>query len=399
MNSYLQFGYGMMGIAEELIKSKVANGVILSPRDLEPKQIEKIADSIFEAGEVLFDPQCFARDSDHKRLLSHKYWQIYKGTSTTQILGTASAVSVVAELAKIALRINSRKQILPGVLANPVSEAWFTFQERMIEAGNKVFGNSVFADTETFATIALSADVMKEEHQIEAIVERASKWNVDGVYIVPQAPSYLVDNPNWLGNLMILASGLKLLKKTVIVGYCNHQMLALASANVDFIASGTWLNVRSFDPNKFYIPDEDEQSRRTTWYYCPQTLSEFKITFLDVAQRNGLLAKMQSLSPSKYAAPLFGGAVPTTVKWKEPNAFRHYLSCLGYQVSVARKDSFDATVEFHRKTLDSAQKNLKELKSNGVLAGDRDFSDIFDSNRGALALLEKARGQLLKRNW
>ena len=78
----------------------------------------------------------------------------------------------------------------------------------------------------------------------------------------------------------------------MIVGYSNHQMLCLATANIDAIASGTWLNVRSFSLNKFHDSEDDDTSRRAKWYYCPQALSEYKIPFLDLAYRAKILGQM-----------------------------------------------------------------------------------------------------------
>ena len=93
---------------------------------------------------------------------------------------------------------------------------------------------------------------------------------------------YLADDPLWLGNLLNLSAGLKLQGREVVVGYCSHQMLCLAAANVDAIASGTFLNVRSFSTNRFQQPEEDSKGKRANWYYCPQALSEYKIAFLDL---------------------------------------------------------------------------------------------------------------------
>jgi hypothetical protein len=74
MQTYLQFGYGMIAHSMELVKNGTAKGAILSPRDLGPAQLGNVSKQIISAGgEVLFDPQCFARDSDHARLVSHEY--------------------------------------------------------------------------------------------------------------------------------------------------------------------------------------------------------------------------------------------------------------------------------------------------------------------------------------
>ena len=397
MKFYLQFGHGMMAHCAELLGENVGEGVILSPRDLTLKQLTDVSfatSSVKKA--VLFDPQCYIRDADHKRLTQHAYWKVFKKTATSNIITGSGAAAIVGPLYAYNLALQTDAVLLPGLMADAVTHDWLTLHRNIVTEGSRLIN-----DRPVFATIALSTDATADESQIEAIVEEASRWNVSGFYVVAQAAKYLVEDINWLANLMILTAGLKLLQKQVIVGYSNHQSLCLASANVDTIASGTWLNVRAFDPNKFYIPDEDEVSRRTRWYYCPQALSEYKIVFLDAARRTGILAELQApvVFDSKFADPLFAGAAPTSVNWGEQAAFRHYLTCLNGQVLQARKDSFEETVDQHRGVLDAAESRLKHFRSNGVLGGDRDFSQILDINRSAITMLTHARGAQLRRNW
>jgi hypothetical protein len=92
------------------------------------------------------------------------------------------------------------RHILPGPLARPVNDDWFSFQENTISEAPTHFGSDPL-----IATIAISRESIMEEAQIEAVVERAAQWNVQGYYIVAEAPSpYLVDNPVWVANLLIL---------------------------------------------------------------------------------------------------------------------------------------------------------------------------------------------------
>ena len=93
----------------------------------------------------------------------------------------------------------------------------------------------------------------------------------------------------------------------VIIGYCNHQMLVAASANATAICSGTWMNVRSFPPDKFRTNYDEEIKQRATWYYAPSTLSEYKLPFLDIAHRLKLLRLLQPPKElaNSYSAPLF----------------------------------------------------------------------------------------------
>ena len=381
MEMYLQFGHGMMGHTRELLENWGGGGVILSPRDLTSDQLQRIATDIIKRhGEPLLDPQCFAKDADHVRLVSHDYWKIFKTSPSGAFFGGPATADLLKELATQARLLGVRQHILPGRLANPVSEDWFAFQENLIAEAPTHFGGEPI-----LATIALSNDAMRHEDQVEAETPTA----------------YLVDDPGWLANLLILASGLKLLGKRVIVGYCSHQMLCLAAANVDIVAAGTWLNVRAFPPEKFYAPADDDISRRTTWYYCPQALSEYRLPFLDIAQRAGILDEMRpnpSLG-SSYADPLFRAATPSSVIWGEQDAFRHYLTCLHSQVAQVRKSSFDATVDEHFRLLSSAEGIIKKFRQNGVFGGDRDFKDAVDVNRSAMTTFVKARGPRLRRSW
>jgi hypothetical protein len=99
-----------------------------------------------------------------------------------------------------------KRHILPGLLASEVNDDWLAFHEQIIQAGQNEFpGESLIATT------ALSAAAIRNETEIEILIERAATWPVDGFYVVPEAPSaYLVDDPVWLANVLILASGLKL---------------------------------------------------------------------------------------------------------------------------------------------------------------------------------------------
>jgi serine/threonine protein kinase len=183
------------------------------------------------------------------------------------------------------------------------------------------------------------------------------------------------------------------------LGYAAPEQFQNIKAEIN--ASGTWLNVRSFALDKFYAPGPEDTSRRTTWYYCSEALSEFKIEFLDIALRQGVLTAMAPppTLDHNYAAPLFAGAAPTSVAWGEQNAFRHYLTSLRSQAADASEGSFTETIAQHNRTLDRAEALLRTLHSKGVRGQDRDFGQIIDVNRAALAVFSAAREQRLARAW
>jgi hypothetical protein len=397
MELYLQFGYGMMEHCRHLVSSWKGGTVILSPRDLTGKQIQRLGPEIVNCGgRTLIDPQLYNPRATHPRLVQHDYWP--DDYNTSMLAGGPPLVTMLERLRAMNDLARADRFIVPGLYGDRVDDDWLTVQDSIMrQAASSV------QDLPRLATVCLSSEALRFEDQVEIVVNAAEGWDVQGVYVVPEHPGaqYLVDDPMWLANLLVLCSGIALQGKAVIVGYGSHQMLCLASAKAEAIASGTWLNVRSFPPSKFQAVEEQEISRRAKWYYCPQALTEYKIPFLDMAFRDGILQAMRAEGSlgSNYADVLFSGAQPTSTDFSEQQSHRHYLQCLRRQCSATTRGSFADTVAEHLGLLDAAESLINTLHRHGVRGQDRDFQDILDVNRSALTALERARGFVLSRSW
>jgi hypothetical protein len=286
----------------------------------------------------------------------------------------------------------------PLYLATSVDDDWLAIQRTIIEEAQ-----AKAKALPLTATIALSDEAVRDEDQIALLLEAAEQWTVQSYYVVCQHPNgqYLVTEPNWVANVIDLAAGLRLRGAKVMLGYCNHQMLIASLAKVNAIASGTWMNVRSFPPEKFKAPYEEEIKQRATWYYCAQALSEYKIPFLDIAKRQKVLPLMAPPTDldGGFVSVLFSGVQPSSVPFSEQSAFRHYLHCLRGQCASATGASFDATVANHERLLNDAERLLQRLGPSGIRGQLRDFSEIIDVNRAALELFRTLRGAVLRRRW
>lgn len=398
MQLHLQFGYGMMEHCRALISQWNGGTAILSPRDLDNEQLERLADGMnaLPGGECLLDPQFYLPHADHERLCSHAYWPaeyetgaFFQGPALTKLL---------RELRQLNSRLRCSAFILPGLLAAVIDDDWLATQRAIVEEAK-----AKERDLPLIATIALSAEAAQDEEQIGRLLEDAPLWRTPAYYIVCEHPNgqYLVREPNWVANVIDLAAGLRLQGSKVILGYCNHQMLIAELAKVNAIASGTWMNVRSFPPDKFKAPYDDEIKQRATWYYCPQALSEYKIPFLDIAKRQKILPLMAPPPDldGGFVAALFGGAQPSSVPFSEQAAFRHYLHCLRGQCASATATSFDAAIATHERRLDDAEALLQRLTPAGIRGQLRDFGEIVDVNRAAMELFKTLRGSVLRRRW
>jgi hypothetical protein len=397
MELYLQYGYGMKQHTIALLEKWKSGSVILSPRDIAQKSLIKTAKEINKAnGKILFDPQLYNPRANHSRLTEYDYWP--SKYSTSMFADINSLRRMLSQIININHSISTDSIILPGLYCSKVNGDWLTIQEMIINESCKIENSN-----NKYATICLSPDVIRSEDQLEQILLSSEKWCVEGYYVVPEHPNgqYLVDDPTWLSSLMDFCAGLKLQNRKVIVGYSNHQHLCLSAAKVDAIASGSWMNVRSFTSSRFDNPEPDEQSRKSTWYYCPQALSEYKISFLNQAQNLNILMHMapdRSLN-SDFANILFSGAQPSDTDFKEKLAFRHYLDCLHQQCKTAKRNSFKETIASHEIMLNTAERYIALFHKYGVRGQNRDFHDYIDVNRSALAFLEQKRGFVLEREW
>ncbi|MEG4859904.1 hypothetical protein QUB75_18715 [Microcoleus sp. K1-B6] len=398
MELYLQLGALMMGHCKSLIEHWGGGTVILSPRDLEPNQLPKFAKEIKKLkGEVLLDPQVYLPRATHKRLQSHNYWEReYKTINYWSGGGLSQQLTSLLELNQ---QLECAAWILPGNYTSAVSDSWLKDQLCTIETAQTLNNNSF----ELIATVALNIEATRNSAQIHDLIESAKDWSVSAIYLICEPPNgeYLVDDQVWLVNIVDLIAGLRLRGKKVIVGYSSHQMLIAGCASANAIASGTWLNVRSFTRNKFHVQEPDEESRRTTWYYCPQALSEFKIPSLDLAAMRGMLTELKPLPNlgSSEADILFSGSQPSSTGFGERESFRHYLKTLRSQVFESRKNSFDESVNHHKYLLDSAEDILARFRDVGIRDKARDFEAVIDTNRAALSYLQDYRGVILGRAW
>ena len=398
MELYLQFGYGMMEHCRFLVSEWQGGTVVLSPRDLTDEQLGRLAQTIrnLPGGNVLLDPQFYLPRADHERLCSHEYWPDSYSTGT--FWQGPALTELLTRLTDLNQSIGSAAFILPGVLADTINDDWFEIHRSIFEEATAL--NTAFP---LYMTIALSADATRNQDQVTALLEKSESWQPAGYYIVCEHPggNYLVNDPNWLANVLDLAAGLRLRGARVIIGYCNHPMLIAACAKADAICSGTWMNVRSFPPDKFRASYDEEIRQRTTWYYSPQSLSEYTIPFLDIARRQRVLELLvpPAQLDSPYASILFGGQQPSSVGFTEQTAFRHYLHCLRGQCTAASLSTYDDTVAAHESLLNDAETLLATLHAAGIKGQLRDFREIIDVNRTALSVLTVTRAAMLRRRW
>lgn len=384
-------------MCRDLISRWEGGVVILSPRDLEHTKLCSLATEISRhGGQALLDPQLYNPRANHPRLVEHAYFPREYGTEL--LADGASARRWLSDLRSLNEDASTFAFLVPGYFCERVDELWLGVQELLIGTAA-----SLVTDRPRWATVCLSSEALRFEDQFELLLTRAESWDVQGYYVVAEHPQgqYLVDDPLWLANLLIFCAGLKLHGRKVVVGYTSHQNLCLAAANVDAIASGSFLNVRSFSTKRFDVPDTSPSRRARWWYYCPQTLSEYTVAFMDIAFQNGILEYFgpDPTLGDDYANLLFSGALPSSTAWSEKYAQRHYLHSLHGQAVNAHRPTFQETMDAQLLMLQTAKQYIEFFHRKHVYGQDRDFANMVDVTRSALGMLEQERGFALSREW
>lgn len=399
MELYLQMGHGMKAHAVELIRDWGSGTAILSPKNQSFEQLTATAKAISKLnGSVIIDPQFYVPRAEIDQLQQHTYWPssydtglFFSGPSLLKMLNTL--------LQDYVFPCNASAFLIPSLLLSDISDDWERITETIISECLKLN-----MSIPRYLTLCVGPEILLSEEKTQGLLELLENYPIDGFYIIPVHPQnvYLVDNPAWLLNLLDLIAGIKLLSKKAIVGYSNHQSLLLSLAKADAICAGTWLKTRMFPLGDFEASEDDSGGgRRSTWYYCPQTLSEFQLQFLDVAHRLAILDNLK-VSPHynvHYADILFSGAQPTTVNFSEREAFRHYLSCLRKQCMETSKQSYSETKAYLQMLFETALDLSEHFRQKGVRAKHRDFRNVGDSSIAAIDAFDSLRGFAFGARW
>jgi len=395
MELYLQMGHGMQSMAQELIKKWEHGHVIISPVNIQQDKVSIFAQKVISSGgNVLFDPQMFYPKEGHTKLQAYDYWP----QKDVSIASVEVNKLINRELLRINKQINSSQIILPGI----------EMKEDKLQYGLKWMTESVEyfsekTDKPLLATLCLYPETIRNTSVIETLVEQLKTISVDGFYIIPHPANneYIISDPLWVIGLLKLVTCLKLANKKVIIGYSSHQGLIYSLGNVDAIASGTYMNTRSFVPSKFKSPKDDDIKHKSTWYYFPSAFSEYKAALLDVAMQRGFLERFMPRGEfaNEYSAMLFRGAQPSSTNYNEPNSFKHYLSCLKVQCKMLTKGSYKEVYDTYEFMLNNAENQIKEFKRHGISGQNRDFAPAIEANRVAMCANDEDYGLKLQFDW
>ncbi len=373
MSILIQQGYGMMQMNNDLAKEISDLGVILSPRALNKNQsIDRLkihADELRSKGvKILFDPQFYVPRTNLDKLLKFPYFDNV-GDYNTVYFKSHDSKRFIENVINYQLDfINVDEVIIPNIYSNSLDTVWHDLTKMFAEESVQL------TEKTKYLTISIGTDVVKNKMEFDYLISCLSQYEVEGYYFVIKPPSgNFVSDDQYLYNLLDAFISLNLAGKKVILGYTNQQALIFAAAGVSKIASGNYRNVRAFDPEIFYLDENDEEIRRkAVWYFDGNTLSEFRPQQMTLIHNRGIKANFGPVC--KYCEQLIMNPQIAT-SWREPESFKHYLFELSRQwnslMTVPVTQRINAVIAL----LEKVKVSLLELKDLGVRIGDREFDE------------------------
>ncbi|MDR3625288.1 MAG: hypothetical protein P4L45_00560 [Ignavibacteriaceae bacterium] len=372
----LQQGWGMLTFINNFLSNHSNSGIILSPRICERSQLERYYPNISEIpnSEIFFDPHFYEPRTDLPRILSYPYFNNFNFQTTT--FNHSDFCNQVIEYQANVLNLHNI--ILPGRYTNSLSESWLDMQRTFAE-----LGNNYRSLHEIYSTLAIGPDLILNPDHFNTIIDEVINYPVDGIYLVFEHPSHdFLLSEEFIYVILDAILSISLSKKKIILGYSNHQSIIFYASGIDYLASGNYRNVRAFDHLNSTDRDNDNL-RKGVWYFDGNTFGEYKIPALGLAFRRNLRNHFGPIT--NYNSTLLSSNNPTTIPWREPDAFSNYFDLLNHYCSEINNIIKNQRANYLLNFFNSRRDTNQALSNANFNFGDRGFNNHIE---GTIAALE-----------
>ncbi len=328
---YLQMGHNSHTIARDFCETRDCAGVILSPSDGTPSNLEEwAAEASGHGRKVLFDPQFYLPRTQREKLQKHPYFEAIGGsgfdTQTFQDNLESFVHDTVAYQASLSVDAMIAPSRLLETLSKSAVDTWRSLAEAFVEEAR-----SERPDCPILISVPVDAQPLADKGQRERLLNHATSIDAHGFYVSVRHPldvAYPLRGTSYVMSYLDLVHNLARNEYRVLCGHTHQFAHALFGVGAMGFASGQYKNLRSFDTRRWQ--DTDDWGQQVVNYYSDRILNELRVDAdMDLLYQCDLLDAVRT--PSPYDYPLYQGEVPSTVEWKLRGAsWDHYLwACNG----------------------------------------------------------------------
>lgn len=347
------------------------DGAVLSPSDYIENSLADIAEQLSNESLVtLFDPQFYLPgQGDRDKLNRYNYYDEFGGDDFYGGLfyDEDERERFFEDLVDLQDELDCDAYISPAKYISSLSaDAVDDWRQKTKLFADKT--NEYGEDIPVYATLAVSGEHLTDESLRDYLLSRATSLNIDGFYVsmmyddsdrrLPLRGEQNVES--YLRTLLALTGN----RYSVIAANTHQIAHLLFPVGVDAFASGHYHNLRSFDTERWVVPDDpDPRSRPATRYYSDEFLDQVRPDHLmtEIAEDTGIdVGLLQGSSTSPWEEDLFNSG-SIDIGWPDSEGgWDHYIYCCGNIANQYEGLDKEARVE-HANLKISEAKKMQEL--------------------------------------
>lgn len=260
MSLYAQHGYAKSNYLELALTSGHIKGVVLGPRDLNPKKmakyVGKLKSRFGENATVLFDPQFYSvRMGPHRRNL-HKY-DYHPKTSLNQSSFSPENIRKYAGAVidfQASMRID--RIMSPAVKISDFKDFWSDTTLKLAQSSIDHIAQQGIREP-LLVSIVFDEQALKNENAVDEFLDKISLLKTKGFYLIMNSAREERTYPalcdgDALASLLYCVYVLSRLNgKEVVCGYSDFVGIPLHAVGTSATATGWYTNLRQFSPHLF----------------------------------------------------------------------------------------------------------------------------------------------------
>lgn len=348
----VQMGWFGKNRIEHGINYDYIDGAVLSPSDYISDTIVELANELNNSSKyVLFDPQFYLPDQgDRDKLNDYDYHDQYGGDDFDSgvFFNEKQRENFFESLLDFQDKLECDAYISPyshlSSLSKDEIKDWKKVNEWFAKKTNK-YGR----DIPVFATLSVDGKHLMDDSLRNYLLNLASSLDFEGFYVsvdFSDADSSLpLSGENHVKAYLETMLSLKINRYEVIAANTHQISHLLFPLDIDAFASGHFNNLRSFDTNRWVVPDDPDPKQRVTRYYSDELLDDVRPDHLmtELANQTSVdVSKLQSSPNSPWEDDLFSSG-SINAGWPEGDgSWDHYVhSCWKIADQYRGKDKDD----------------------------------------------------------
>ena len=327
MTVLAQHGWAKKDKIEQGITDGSIQGVIMSPRDVIPRNLASYLSEIrdqYPAVELLADPQFYVggiRGASDDKINKYPH---YRPGLNPNSFSPAAIQHMVRDTLDWQQNIDVTYVLSPTVIVNDLGSHWSNVA--MTLAQESVLQHR--GDKPLLISLVVGEEALQQRSLMDGWLNDLTQLNTKGFYFVVRRSSRAYRQqyiPEVLASLLLACYSLGGLNDyRVYCGYTDMVTMLLHAVGVAGTASGWYFNLRQFTYERF-IPSTGGRTARPRYSSRP-LLSSIYLNELNSIFSGGQVARV--LSTSQYDRRFNGSTNPENVLWPDNDSTLHHWNVL-----------------------------------------------------------------------